>query len=158
MLNLIIKAGTKVPSYYDTYLRRGTWFGTMVNLLNPNGWNTMASNSFRLPEIKPDSFWQFADKSSSAQSELIESVLAQDAYLGIHFYSFHNTQLQMLLLEGPDQGHSTGGGKYEKIEEEITTSWLYNVCSTDVLQVRPFVEKSYFLGKLSNFSSPKFCT
>ena len=36
------------------------------------------------------------------QSELIEPVLPQAAQLGIHFYCFHNTQLEMHLLEGPD--------------------------------------------------------
>ena len=36
------------------------------------------------------------------QSELIELVLPQAAQLGIHFNCFHNTQLEMHLLEGPD--------------------------------------------------------
>ena len=36
------------------------------------------------------------------QSELIEPVSPQAALLGIHFYSFHSTQLEMHLLEGPD--------------------------------------------------------
>ena len=35
------------------------------------------------------------------QSLLIEPVLPQAAKLGIHFYCFHNTQLEMLLLGGP---------------------------------------------------------
>ena len=44
------------------------------------------------------------------QTELIEPALSQAAQLGIHFF-FHNTQLEMHLLEGPDKGHSTGEGK-----------------------------------------------
>ena len=37
------------------------------------------------------------------QSELIEPVTPQAAQLGIHFFNFfHNTQLEMYLLEGPD--------------------------------------------------------
>ena len=32
----------------------------------------------------------------------------QGAQLGIHFYSFHNTQLEMHSFEGIDKGHSTG--------------------------------------------------
>ena len=35
------------------------------------------------------------------QSELIEPILPLAAQLGIHFF-FHNTQLEMHLLEGPD--------------------------------------------------------
>ena len=35
------------------------------------------------------------------QSELIERISPQAAHLGIHFF-FHNTQLEMQLLEGPD--------------------------------------------------------
>ena len=45
------------------------------------------------------------------QFDLIEHVLPQAAQPGIHFYCFHNTQLQMLHLEGPDYGHSTGERK-----------------------------------------------
>ena len=36
------------------------------------------------------------------QSEVIEPVSPQPAQLGIHFYCYHNTQLEMHLLEGPD--------------------------------------------------------
>ena len=36
------------------------------------------------------------------QSLLFEPVLPQAAQLGIHFYCFHSTQLEMHLLEGPD--------------------------------------------------------
>ena len=44
------------------------------------------------------------------QFELIDPVLPQAAQLAIHFYCIRNTQLEMLLLEGPDQGHSTDEG------------------------------------------------
>ena len=45
-------------------------------------------------------------------SKPIEPVLPQAAQLGIHFfYFFHNTLLEMPLLEGPYQGHYTGEGK-----------------------------------------------
>ena len=36
------------------------------------------------------------------KSELIEPVSPQSAQLGIHFYCFHNKQIEMHLLEGPD--------------------------------------------------------
>ena len=46
------------------------------------------------------------------QSELLEPVLAQAAWLGIHFfYFFHYTQLEMHILEGPDYGQFTSEGK-----------------------------------------------
>ena len=45
------------------------------------------------------------------RSQLIEPVLPRAAQLGIHFYCFHDTQLEMLLLEGPDYGHSADEGK-----------------------------------------------
>ena len=31
-----------------------------------------------------------------------------------YFYCFHNPMLEMHLLEGPDEGDSTGEGKKEK--------------------------------------------
>ena len=45
------------------------------------------------------------------QFDLIKHVLPQAVQPGIHFYCFHNTQLQMLRLEGPDYRHSTGERK-----------------------------------------------
>ena len=40
---------------------------------------------------------------SFTQSELIGHILPQAAQLGIHFFNFfHNTQLEMHLLVGPD--------------------------------------------------------
>ena len=35
------------------------------------------------------------------QSVLIEAVLIRAAQLGIHFYCFHNTQLEIHLIEDP---------------------------------------------------------
>ena len=58
------------------------------------------------------------DKTFLPNITSIEPVSRQAAQLGNHFYSFHNTQLEMNLFEGPDQGYSTGEGKWEKIEEE----------------------------------------
>ena len=54
---------------------------------------------------------KFSNPKFFPQSELIEPVSPQAAQPGIHFYCFHNTQLEMHLLEGPDEGHSTGEGK-----------------------------------------------
>ena len=60
------------------------------------------------------------------------------------FYCFHNTHLEMHLLEGPDQGRSTGQGKKEKIKKKkhhlagFKPSRLQGVRSTAVLQSRPF--------------------
>ena len=50
-------------------------------------------------------------KSHLIQSEHIEPVLPQAEQLGIHFYCFHNTQIEMRLLERPDQGQFIGKGK-----------------------------------------------
>ena len=50
-------------------------------------------------------------KKNIYRSELIEPVSPQATQLGINFYCFHNPQLEKHLLEGPDEGHSTGEGK-----------------------------------------------
>ena len=54
------------------------------------------------PQIAIVSSSRLVIEVSLTQSELIEPVLPQAAQLGIHFYYFHNTQLEMHLLEGPD--------------------------------------------------------
>ena len=51
------------------------------------------------------------------QSELIEPDSPQAAQLGIYFF-FHNKQVEMHLLEGPDKGHSAGEGKESRKREE----------------------------------------
>ena len=54
----------------------------------------------------------------------------------------------MYLFEGPDWGHSTGEGKYEKIEEEKKAqdpaAFKPSTCclqSTTVLQSRPKMDR-----------------